>query len=654
MATDESTVQPPPQPVAESSKPPRRPPRREKQKPPKREGRDVPPTKAAKQASSEPAKSSPADDGSRFSIAGFFRSMGAMFVSAIFHLVMLIVLAVMVLPSMNRPTTHELLVVDTPVEEDELENFDFMDEVEAAEAAASFTTVGTSSAVGAVGQAAGLDVALDQKVVQKAEAMPNVQVPGLMAEAPSVSKLIQEAPEGMLGESRAIVDNLSQAMDRIAKEIIWQLDKSNVLVIWAFDQSSSMKPDQIEIRDRIDHVYRQLGLHRPSSGDRLTTAITSYGEGFFVHTSRPTSKVDEIRAAIDMVPNDPSGKEMMCSAVAASIGVHRDYAGKQKRQVMLILVTDETGEREDNLQNLEATIALAKEAKARVYVLGREAVFGYPYAHMKWRHPQTGHIHWLPVDRGPETAFVEQLQTECFRKRTDAHPSGFGPYSQSRMARETGGIYFMLPSLESDIVRGEKRRYELEAMRSYQPDLRHRRQLIAERDASILRSTLWKIIHDLNPYDKKIAAAMQVAFSFSSNEPQFLAQVRKEQAKARDYIVYLDAAAKALESIRRYREQEPSPRWQANYDLIYAQVLAYTARTYEYGAYLEHFINNPKIVPREKPKFLRLSSWHIRESKKHVGAELTETYIARSSSMFNQVIEEHAGTPWAARAVRSS
>ena len=582
---------------------------------------------------------------------GLLRNASSVLISAVSHLALFILLAGFVMPGMMRDQVTEVLVdmSDTSESDEILDSFALEEELAEAE---SFNVFGSDGSLGAgaSGGASGLQVSLDKQVAEKAAEGPPVEVEGLLSEAPTFNQLLVEAPEGMLGEPRAVVDNIAEAMDRIVQEILWALDRSDVLVIWAFDQSESMVPDQREIRDRIDAVYAQLGLHRKSSGDRLTTAVTAYGEGYLVLTKKPTSEIDKIREAIDLVPVDPSGKEMMCSAVASSIADHAEYAKKQKRQMMLILVTDETGEKPDNLANLEATVQIAKQAKCRTYILGREAVFGYPFAHMKWRHPITKHIHWLPVDRGPETAFVEQLQTECFRKRTDAHPSGFGPYGQTRLARETGGIYFMLPSLESDIVRGEKRRYELEAMRSYRPDLRRRDILIAERDNSILRSVLWKIIHDLNPYHPEVAKAMTVRFSFTSNVAGFVNQVRVEQEKARQYIVYLDAAAKALEGIRKAREQETQPRWQANYDLIYAQVLAYTARTYEYGAYLEGFITKPKVVPFEKPGMVRLSSWHIRESKSTVGGDLTKTYVDRATEMFNNVVTDHPGTPWAARA----
>ena len=44
------------------------------------------------------------------------------------------------------------------------------------------------------------------------------------------------------------------------------------------------------------------------------------------------------------------------------------------------------------------------------------------------------------------------------------------------MTRETGGVFFMLPSVETRLVRGnaDKRRYQLEALRPYLPDMRSR------------------------------------------------------------------------------------------------------------------------------------------------------------------------------------
>ena len=115
---------------------------------------------------------------------------------------------------------------------------------------------------------------------------------------------------------------------------------------------------------------------------------------------------------------------------------------------------------------MEQAIAQAKLAKCKIYIVGREAVFGYPFAHRRWVHPQTNHIHWLPTDRGPETAFISALQTDGLRRRFDSLGAGFGPYEQARMTRETGGALFVLPSRAA--FRRE-RPYRLENIQDYQP-----------------------------------------------------------------------------------------------------------------------------------------------------------------------------------------
>lgn len=598
-----------------------------------------------------------ADDGDPADIAGglFSRSLvqgtGSFLSSSFFHLGGLILLALWMSP-LERQAPPPTMVVDiTPPPEEELDVVELEKDLEAAEAVA-MAVYGAVSLEGASGGGvAGLvgEPTIDQEIVAAASASPgDIAIDNPLDSLPPGRQIIQPTPQGALGDARAIVDNYDDAMDRITQEIVWMLSKSDVLLVWCFDQSGSMKDDQQEIRSRIRKVYSELGLRGVNGNEALTTGVTSYGQGFMIHTPTPTSNVGEIEQAIGSVPSDPSGKEMMCPAVTLSIGKHAPHT--KGRQMMLVLVTDESGEQESNAVYLEQAIATAKNSRCRIYVLGREAVFGYPYAHMRWRHPQTHHTHWLPIDRGPETAFVEQLQTECFRKRTDAHPSGFGSYEQARMARETGGIFFMLPSLETDLVRGEKRRYELEAMRSYRVDLRDRATLVAERQASVLRSTLTKVISDLNPYRADVAKIMTVDFSFSAKPAQFVQQARREQLKARTYLNYLLTVERVMDEIRYHRQQETSARWKANYDLIYAQILQFIARTYEYGMYLEHFIAEPKVVPTEKPNFHRLSSWHIRETGSTLGGEQTTSYIQRSQEMFNKVIADHPGTPWAARA----
>jgi len=586
----------------------------------------------------------------QFSLSGCLRLMVAWLTSGVFHMVLLVVLGLWVLERRVETNVNSLLLTpdDMTVPEEDLFPEELDEQIDPAKDLI-FAKVLTGENPGESAVA----ISLPEFTRRKTSNEPQEQVarPGLEAFAlPAPARELQESITRMIGEQRAVVDGYQEALDRITQEVLLLLEKEKVLLVWCFDQSESMKDDQKEIRDRLTRVYEELGLAKSASGGSLTNAVTSYGQSFLVHTPAPTSNMTKLRKAIDSVPIDPSGKEIMLQAVSRSISEYQAVARRGRRRMALVLVTDESGDFEENYRFLEEVIIQAKKARCMVYVLGREAVFSYPYAYMRWKHPQTHHMHWLRIDRGPETPYVEQLQTNGFHRRYDAHPSGFGPYDQSRLARETGGIFFLLPSIETSLVRGEKRRYDLEQMRRYLPDVRSREQYLLARQNSELQKILWKVISDLNPYDAKIAQIIEMRVHFSPQPEPFLRQVQVELAKSLVYLEYLGRAIKAIEQAKPLREEERASRWQANYDLLYAQLLAYAARIYEYGAYLEHFKRNPQIVPLVKPPNLRLTGWHIRTRKKTLTGETIKPFVEKSMKLLKQIMVDHPSTPWSARA----
>ncbi len=574
------------------------------------------------------------------------RSVGACLFSTIVHLIIVLSLGLWMMPDVLRNVTRTIVSGTMDEPEDDLQTVELDDNIAATDMNFAISTAPTKTTE--VPEITNPE--LDKQVLDEDFEKSNIALDDSLSFVPSRDQILREVPDGAPGVARNVADNYAQAIDRITREIMWMLSKQKVLIIWCFDQSGSMKDDQKEIRGKIERVYAELGLSDKATGDALTTAVTSYGEKFTVHTKRPTFELEEIRKAIDSVPSDPSGKEMMCQGVGRAIAMHRKYAARGQRGMAMILVTDESGDREDNGRYLEDVISTAKAARCKVFVLGREAVFGYPYAFIRWKHPQTGRPHWLRIDRGPETAFVEQCQTNGFYRRHDAYPSGYGPYELSRLAHQTGGIYFMLPSLEAKLVRGEKRRYELEAMRGYLPDLRARMEIVKDRDKSKLRTICWKIISDLNPYNPNCAEVIELRYRFSIKVKEFVAQVGKEKGKARIYLKYLDYAAKELEKIKRYREEEPSPRWQANYDLLYAQLLAYKVRVYEYGVYLDNFVKHPQTAPLTKKPNLHMIDWHLGTRKETLTGDLTKPFIEHANKLFASIAKSHPGTPWGTRA----
>ncbi|MCH2118116.1 MAG: VWA domain-containing protein [Pirellulales bacterium] len=567
--------------------------------------------------------------------------------SMLTHVVLLLILACLTLPILPD---HELLTVFSAITE-KLE-----EELEEVEMPLQEFTTSESTEVMVDNPTPMSDASAPSTAfAASTEALAIVEAPSEMQLKPTIGdidigQLSAALPSGFVGQGRVVVDNYDQAFDKLAQEILGMLEESKVLVIWVFDQSGSMKDDQQVIRDRLEQVYAELGLREITGGGNLMTAVTSYGKEFAVHTPRPTDNLEKIKSAIDEIPVDLSGEEMMCRAVGQSIQHHADFVRRGQRRTALVLVTDESGNRADNNGYLEQVIQMATSSETRIYSLGREAVFGCPFAHIRWEHPQTFVIHYIPIDRGPESAYVEQLQTEGFRRRYDSHPSGYGPYEQSRMARETGAIFFLLPSVELDVVELDKRRYRLDLMREYRPDLRRRDVAMAEIAESPLRTGLTKIIYDMNPYNEQAAKVIVMRDRFSKNIKEFIQQVNTEQTKITIYMDYLDRMGTALEQFWGLRKQETIPRWQANADLIRAQLLAYKIRLYEYKAYLQYFMTHPQVVPLTKSPNLHLIDWRITRRQEMLTGEVTAQYLAQAKEHFQTVIDKHPDTPWAARA----
>lgn len=598
------------------------------------------------------------DDGAMFS-RNVLYTLTACGVSMVTHCLVLVMMGMMVLAMPQQQVTQEIVAeVDEPPEE--VINQVLEEEIKPSKELALVSTA-VSSVVGAQGAVSALSQpqVAAQQVSTEAPTQVQVDVGEVNVFKSNGKHLSQDLPEGQLGEAAAIAETYAEAMDRVTQEILGKLAKGKVLVIWVHDQSGSMKDDRDEINARIDRVYQELGLASQAKGDALQTAVTSYGATFNnIHTRQPTSNIDEIRAAMDEVPIDESGVEMMCQGIGFAIQSHKKYVTQGNRQMMVVVVTDESGDPATNVQYLESTIAEAKAARCPIYFLGRESVFGYPYARMRWEDPKTGLPFWLQIERGPETPLPELLQIDGFHRRWDANSSGFGPYEQCRMARQTGGVFFMLPSPETNLVGRDNRKYALEQMRPYLPDLGARSDYIAERDKNELRRFLWKIIVDLNPYDKAHTGAnrVELRYQFPLKLDEFKKAATDEQVISKRMIDYMAEAEKALVAVERLRNLEPSPRWRANYDLMLGQMYSYQVRIYQYGLALEAFMRNPMPVKNIYGPKRPTTNWHIlwrKEVIDHPDPKINnwmQEHIKLANEQYAKVAAEHAGTPYENRA----
>lgn len=587
------------------------------------------------------------------------RDYSAFFTSLIVHAVILLAMGMI----HHQLTSNEPEVAIETIFDDERDQAEFEQVLETNLEVSENLSV-TSGGMVSTNVGASTSPAVSSQKIETSESLkePEIKINAGEITAPGDDILGEDLGVGeVTGEVGAVVDGYGTAMSRISKELIRIMREEKIFVVWLFDESGSMKDDQKEIAANFNKIYSELGIaveqeKKARARDQtLMTTILSYGKTVHVHTPKPTADVKEVQEAIGKIPIDESGLENMCQTLAATIDKYKTTAARSDRRLCIVVVTDESG---DDGAAVEEVITRAKRVKSPIYILGRESVFGYPYAHQTWHDPIYNLPHPVRINRGPETAFPEALQYDGLHGRWDSFSAGFGPYEQVRIARETGGIFFVLPGKEEKL-RGagsnQDRQFRFQDMKQYQPLLLSRREYDADRSASKFRSSLWKVIVTLNPHLDKQLNVKELYYPIQKKE--FYEVGSKEVPKAIRAMGLLQKAVNILEDIKPLRAQEKSSRWRAAYDLALAQCQAYRVRLFQFCLAMDQHAKN---MPAPKKKINNV--WNVRRRKKmlppdpvqvkltKVSPEELDKQLKKAEEQYKFVIKEHPGTPWAQRA----
>ena len=244
-----------------------------------------------------------------------------------------------------------------------------------------------------------------------------------------------------------------------------------------------------------------------------------------------------------------------------------------------------------------------------IYIIGRQSLFGTGHLTIEYHDPVTKDVFWVGIRRGPETAAAEALQYDGLHIRWDETPSGFGPYELARLAKDTGGIYFLLPSEEGLRIKRREKAYSIETLKEYIPDYESRAAYLERRQKSEFRRTLFDIIEETKSY------------GFRHHYPvfpdQLIPAIQEQLPIVTIRLNNLIEIEKRLRQLEKLRNREPEKRWQAAYDLMLAQVVTYQIKAYEYRANLLEMAKNPP-KPKEMPNpelFVEWSMDHSHERK---------------------------------------
>jgi hypothetical protein len=480
--------------------------------------------------------------------------------------------------------------------------------------------------------------------INEGNSLPGVKIDGL---AMSPLNLLPVAPATDLGGGGKIagdpifeVKEIGAAMDQLAREIIRHLKEQKVTVIWLFDESISMEDDKRTVIEKFDRVSSELKKYIAEDKERrnsgvLNHAIYGFGQGIDPILDKPRENIDEIGRAIKRLRIDSTGIEVTMRAIR-EVAEHYAALVRKDRKVLIVLVTDESGD--DGMGVEEARQAL-KRKNIPLYVIGRQSLFGYPFAHHRYEDPVTHDVYHPVIRRGPETADLEVYQWDGLYERWDEQPSGFAPYELARLTRESGGIYFVLPTEEFMRIRHREQAYSITQLKEYMPEYDNRLTYIDKRTASPLRRPLYEIVSQAKDY--------RYQRDFPVELPKLVAEAQREGLKAAIKLSALLAIQKRLEGLHLARDREPEKRWQAHYDLMLAQTVAFQVKAYEYEALMASIVKRPP-TPRAQPRADLMITWVVDHAREPLAPRNnTAKKYLEAERLLKEVIAKHPKTPWA-------
>lgn len=582
----------------------------------------------------------------------------AFLASLMFHLV--IILSLAVVPVINYLQPELLFIASAPPAEEE--EFKLVNEVAASEE--------LSEEVGANSDSRDSSVALSMApVLANLSELPSPSEHDPMEDAKNtINNALQQAVglvrsqtviKGMTGVGESGIDG---AVDRVTYEILRSMEERPTLVVWFFDQSGSLTRQRDEIRKRFDKVYSELGIvaqmeeakGKKLEDERLLTAVFAFGKQVNLLTPKPTADLNEIREAIDSIDNDPDGIERVFGAVYAAIDKFKAYRSARSgrgdaRNVMFVIVTDERG---DDANGLDKTIKECVKFGIPVYVLGVPAPFGREVTYVKYVDPDPKYDQtpqWAAVDQGPESIFPERVRIG-FRDDYFDEPvidSGFGPYALSRLAYETGGIFFTIhPNrrLGSRVRREEVKNFasdieyffDPEVMSKYRPDYVSTSEYLE----LIAKSPLRRVLVQAAKMPRADVLTDPVTRFEKREEAAFLNQLSDSQRKPARVEPALIQLAEVLKQGEQFRDREVSARWLASFDLSLGTVLAHKVRAESYNLMLAKAKRGMKFENAKN------NTWVLRPNKEiSVGSKL-EKEAEYAITLLQETAKKHKGTPW--------
>ena len=509
--------------------------------------------------------------------------------------------------------------------------------------------------------AMGSEVSVDREIV-----MTEVEAGDLTLEP---SDLMTELP-GRIVRSDVDTGGLREATSvegatgGIVGDILGELAKGNLLVVWLFDQSISLVDDRQRVAVKLAELFEQTKAQASENGHLLENAAVVFGAQVRQMVP-PTESTQRIVKAVSQVPTDESGLERAFGAIGWAA---EKYGRRSDARVLIVVWTDESG---DDIDQLETTIALCQKRNVSVSVVGPSAILSRREGTHSWVHQPTGKVFQLSVMRGPDCALPERLLLPYWwptrgpegsnvsfpwnRGRAANFPpwyggeqleglaSGMGPYGLTRLALETGGTYTIF---DRPLDRGP---FRLDRMRPYAPDYRAATVALHELQYRPVPRAVLKAVELLahqspagQPANDYFGRRYQPSVQFRG---QLKNALKMEAMQATRHLRSIEAALSAFgaEGMEAEYQKEPSPRFRAWYDVTRGRLLAVAVR---YMEFIQACDLTMRSLDGSTNRVVFTPSTELRSGS-------TGRYWGEDAErLLRRCVEDHADTPWAHLAQR--
>ena len=456
---------------------------------------------------------------------------------------------------------------------------------------------------------------------------------------------------GMIVRERG--QDLGSAMDAVARPIIQEVAKRELLCVFLFDGSRSLEKERTLLSNQLERTFNDIRFAIVERQERrLHWALVMFGKEART-VLKPTRETKKVQDAIAAMSYDSSGEENVLNAIEHCL----DEFGGAKGRLFILLITDEqgsdtglNGETTKERQAMTRTIAACNRKNARLFVLGRETYLmhsGGWYTITDEGIAKRGYqdVGWSTCRRelpGPNWWLC--LGDSGNWMQSDWIVTGFGSFTLSTLAQRTGGTYFII----SDKPAG----YDPNDMRAYEPEWISPDEYDSRTKASPLRKTLVEAIETV--YADISWGAYRG--EWSSGQQRWWKDYEDVLEKKMEWC---DKTIEKLSRLEKSsgRERHARKRWEANYDLTLAMIYKMNVMLMETREGVYRLLADPPDEPNEKPN--EPGTWVIEyhlfparpDEDIHVWKKRDlENAREKAVRALEKVIRSHDGTPWADQA----